>query len=90
MTSIRKEDIRPYREQILERIREKHIRKNPCYDGRLFLISTSYPGYWLEHLYDSIVWAKLFPEDRDVAISQMNLFLDNQREDGKAAKLHPR
>ena len=83
MSALTREKISPYREQILDRIREKHIRKNPCFDGRLILISTAYPGYWLEHMYDPIMWAKLFLEDKDIPISQFRLFLENQREDGK-------
>ncbi|MBQ4051043.1 MAG: hypothetical protein IJD13_05385 [Oscillospiraceae bacterium] len=82
-TSLKTEDIRPYREEILQRIREKHIRTGRGHDGRLFLISTAYPGYWLEHLYDSVAWAKLYPEDTDIAVSQARLFLENQREDGR-------
>ena len=81
--AIKKEEIRPYREQIINRIRQKHLRTVAGHDGRIFLISTAYPGYWLEHLYDSIVWATLFPEDKDVPVSQVRLFLENQREDGK-------
>lgn len=77
-----KEYVAPYREKILQKIRNDHILTNSGHDGRLFFITAIYPGYWLEHLYDSIVWAKLFPEDRDIAISQMRLFLGNQREDG--------
>ena len=80
---LNKEIIQPYREQIVNRIREKHFRQNECYNGRLFLISTTYPGYWLEHVFDSIVWAKLYPEDSDLASSQVRLFLKNQREDGR-------
>ena len=72
----------PYREQMLQNIRQEHIRTVPAHNGRLFLVSTAYPGYWMEHLYDPIVWAKLFPAEKDIAISQMRLFLGNQREDG--------
>ena len=83
LTSLTTEDIRDYREQMLDRIREHHIRRCPAHEGRLFLISDTYPGYWLEHLYDPIAWAKLFPGDTDIAVSQMHLFLENQREDGR-------
>jgi len=69
-------DIIPYRDLMLERIRTQHIRTNCAHEGRLFLISTAYPGYWLEHLYDPVVWAKLFPEDKDIAVSQLKLFLE--------------
>ena len=82
-TSLKKEAFLPYRDQLLQRIREKHFRVTDQHEGRLFLISTTYPGYWLEHLFDSIAWARLFPEDRDLPLSQMRLFLENQREDGK-------
>ena len=82
-TSLKKEEFLPYRDQMLQRIREKHFRVTDQHEGRLFLISTTYPGYWLEHLFDSIAWARLFPEDRDLPASQMRLFLENQREDGK-------
>lgn len=75
-------DVAAYREEILQRIKQKHIRTVSSHNGRLFLISNAYPGYWMEHLYDPIVWAKLFPEEKDIAISQMRLFLSNQREDG--------
>ena len=77
------ENLAIYKKQILDRIRNHHVRKNIDHDGRLFLISTTYPGYWLEHLYDPIAWAKLFPEEKDIAVSQMELFLKNQREDGR-------
>ena len=72
-----------YRKQIIHRIRSEHIRENPDHKGRLMLISTAYPGYWLEHLYDAIAWVKLFPEDLDLASSQVRLFLENQQEDGR-------
>lgn len=81
-TSLKAGEFNSYREQMLDRIRGHHIRSSSAHDGRLFLISTAYPGYWLEHLYDSVAWAKLYPEDTDIAISQAHLFLANQREDG--------
>ena len=82
-TYLKKENMIFYRDQIMQRIREKHFRVSDSHKGRLFLISTNYPGFWLEHLYDSIVWAKLHPEDVDLPVSQVRLFLENQREDGK-------
>ena len=53
-TSLKAEEFNSYREQMLDRIRGHHIRSSSAHDGRLFLISTAYPGYWLEHLYDSV------------------------------------
>lgn len=78
-----KESLAPYREQILDRIRSQHIRTFPGHEGRLFLISTQYPGYWLEHTFDALAWAQLYPEDVDIARSQIGLFLEHQREDGQ-------
>ena len=82
-TNLKKSDILPYRTQIIEWIRGKHIRTNSGHDGPVFLVSTTYPGYWLEHLYDPIAWAKLFPEDIPLAVSHMEMFFENQRDDGK-------
>lgn len=81
--TLNKDYFLPYRDQMLQRIREKHFRVSDRHEGRLFLISTAYPGFWLEHLFDSVVWARMFPEDKDLPVSQVRLFLENQREDGK-------
>lgn len=82
-THLNAEYLAPYRERMLEKIRNEHIQTNSAHNGRLFFISTAYPGYWLEHLYDSVVWGMLFPEQKDIAVSQAHLFLENQRDDGK-------
>ena len=75
--------IAPYRESVLAQIKENHIRRIPQHDGRLFLISTAYPGYWLEHTFDALAWARLYPEDADIAISQVRFFTEHQRQDGR-------
>jgi len=77
------EVLAPYRDQILQRIRRKHIRTPREHGGRLLLISDTYPGYWLEHLNDAVCWATLHPEDADIAASQVRLFLGNQKPDGR-------
>ena len=51
--------------------------------GALFLISNTYPGVWLEHVYDAVCWARLEPSMAYVARSQVRLFLENQKEDGQ-------
>ena len=77
------EMVAPYRKMVLERIRKEHLRRIPQHNGRLFLISTTYPGYWLEHTFDALAWAQLYPEDADIAASQVRFFMEHQREDGR-------
>ena len=55
--------------EVLERIENNHIG---CFEGMdtpLFLISTQYPGIWMEHLYDSVIYAKMFPERTEIAVN---------------------
>ena len=51
----------PPRERILERyeqakkrIEDFHIRTFPEQPGPIFLISTAYPGVWMEHAFDAV------------------------------------
>lgn len=70
-------------EQALRRIREFHIKSFPGQEGPLFLISTTYPGVWMEHVYDGVKYAELEPESGvQVAKNQTLLFIRNQKADG--------
>ena len=67
------------------RIREYHLRTIGKNEGPVFLISTAYPGVWLEHAFDGLCYASLFRDDREaqrVAQNQMLLFIRNQKPDG--------
>ena len=67
----------------LERIEEKHIG---CFEGDdipLFLISETYPGIWMEHLYDSVIYAKMYPSRIDIAVNTAKMFISNQKSDGQ-------
>ena len=47
--------------EVIEHIETKNIC---CFSGRekpLFLISETYPGVWMEHIYDGVFYAKLDP-----------------------------
>lgn len=69
--------------QIIDtRIKDKHISCFSETNKPLFMISDQYPGVWLEHVYDSILYAKLFPGNTDLAVNTIHLFLDHQQEDG--------
>lgn len=82
----------PPRERILERYEQAkkrivdfHIRTFAGQPGPILLISTTYPGVWLEHAFDAVCYARLNPNSAlamDVAKNQMLLFLRNQRADG--------
>ena len=68
---------------VLDRIKNIHIKHFPGFPEPVFLISNTYPGVWLEHVYDAISWAMFDPAGVDVARAQVNLFLSNQKEDGQ-------
>lgn len=67
----------------MERILKKHIGFFKGHDTELFLISDEYPGVWLEHTYDAIFFAKLEPAYTHIAKNVLQLFLDNQKENGQ-------
>ena len=49
-------------ESIKNRLETVHIGYFEGMDKPLFLISETYPGIWLEHVYDSVFYAKMNPE----------------------------
>jgi len=68
---------------IKDRIENLHICCFKGMDKPLFMISTTYPGVWLEHVYDSVFYAKMVPERIDLAVNTINLFLDLQTAEGQ-------
>ncbi len=81
------EQIREKYDLAVNRIESFHLRQIGDIPGPSFLISTAYPGVWMEHCFDGVCYAKLF-SDRDpnaaqVAMNQMLLFVRNRREDGR-------
>ena len=68
--------------QLIERLNNFNLfRLHP--DGKIVLrISQAYNGLWLEHAYDAVVFAELFPEKAFVSLNQINTFLEYQLEDG--------
>ena len=53
-------------------IKEKHIGKLNGADKDIFLIGEAYPGVWLEHVYDSVMYAKLFPARKQARLCGIN------------------
>lgn len=57
-----------------------------CFGGfekPLLKISSCYPGLWMEHIYDSVIYAKLDRDKLFLAENAINAFIDFQREDGQ-------
>lgn len=65
----------------------KNLTTFAGHDGSLLRISDTYSGVWLEHAYDPVVFASLYPEKKDVAISQARIFFENQKADGQLPAL---
>ncbi len=75
-------DIKKIYNDVINKIQSEHIKCINKMDNPLFLISTAYPGVWLEHVYDSLMYAKLF-NDNSIAVETINAFIDLQKEDGQ-------
>lgn len=69
--------------QIKSRIDGYHIRKFEGHEKELFLISDNYPGIWLEHVYDSLVFAMLDERGKALCENVIELFIKGQKEDGQ-------
>ena len=69
--------------EAIDKIKNEHIG---CFKGMeqpLFLISNQYPGLWLEHVYDSIMMARLESDHLYLAENAIHLFIDGQRDNGQ-------
>lgn len=66
----------------LERLKGVHLRPFAGSAGPVVYISDTYPGVWLEHVYDGLVWAQLTGE-YDVARNYIKLFIDRQTAEGQ-------
>lgn len=67
---------------VMQRLRSLHIKNIADSDGPVVYISDTYPGVWMEHVYDSLVWAELTGENQ-VPKAYVSLFLKHQKEDGQ-------
>ena len=64
-------------EFVKNKLINENIRSINNYKEKLIVISNRYNGIWLEHVYDSIIYARLF-NDYSIAINTINLFIDLQ------------
>lgn len=80
---VMREKIERYYSEIKTRIDNVHIACFKGMDKPLFLISDNYPGVWLEHLYDSILYSQMYPEKTEIAVNVIKAFLHYQKEDGQ-------
>jgi hypothetical protein len=71
---------------VLSRIKTSQIRSIRTAAGLsdpVFFIFDGYPGIWLEHVADAVFWARYDSSQVSVAIAQIDLFLQFQKEDGQ-------
>jgi len=69
--------------EAMDRIKNVHIACFKDMEKPLFLISEQYPGLWMEHVYDSVIWAHMEPSYLYAAENAINLFIDRQKENGQ-------
>ena len=77
------ERVRGICDTVRRRLLDVHVS---CFAGRaepLLLISTEYPGVWLEHVYDAVFLATLDRSRLYLAENTVNLFIENQKSDGQ-------
>lgn len=75
--------IKEYSALAEEKIKNVHIN---CFKGHtkpVLLISKTYPGIWLEHVYDSVLLCEMYPEYLFVAKNTVELFIENQKPNGQ-------
>ena len=69
--------------EIQHRLSSVHVGCFKGMDKPLFLISETYPGVWLEHVYDSVFYALHDRSKLFLAENTIDLFISNQKEDGQ-------
>ena len=82
-TQQEKLDIKKNYDEVLARLKDKHIGCFRGYSAPVFFISDTYPGIWLEHAYDALFFAKMEPEYLPVAKNTLMLFIDKQKDSGQ-------
>ena len=78
-----KEKIKSLHDIAVNKITTEHISVFKWLDKPLCLISKQYPGLWIEHVYDSVMLARLEPNYLHVAENAVNFFIDGQKENGQ-------
>jgi len=58
--------MRKQKQRILDRIYAHHLRLWGGSKGNVFFISDTYPGVWMEHLYDGVAWADYMYTEEDI------------------------
>ncbi len=69
--------------QIKTRLETNHEKVFPTMKSPLMLVSSQYSGFWLEHVYDVLVYSKLFPEKQELLKTTLLTFIENQTEEGQ-------
>lgn len=70
-------------DEVMQKIKNEHIVCFKDMDEPLFLISEQYPGLWMEHIYDSVLLARMDNKYINIAENAINLFIERQKENGQ-------
>lgn len=76
-------DIQKIAKIAADRIRTVHIGRFKRMSEPLLLISEQYPGLWMEHVYDSVLYASMESKNVYLAENAVNAFMDRQSEEGQ-------
>ena len=69
--------------QIKTKLEVDHEHVFPTMEKPLMLVSSQYSGFWLEHVYDVLFYAKMFPKKQELLKTTLLTFIENQTEEGQ-------
>lgn len=69
--------------QIINRLDNVNVCTFPNLTLPVLKISAWYPGIWMEHLYDSVIYAKMDQTKLFLAENMVNTFIEHQKKDGQ-------
>lgn len=82
-TDLQTAKIKEYYNLALDTLKTKNIRKFKNCDTPIMCVSGTYPGIYLEHLYDSVLFATLEDEYIPLAKDAVDLFIKHQTNSGQ-------
>lgn len=67
-----------------EQIGKKHIGHINGSEKAVFQVGEAYPGVWLEHVFDAVLYASMFPESgKEIARNTVDFFITRQSSEGQ-------
>ena len=81
------ENVKEIVKTIEKRLNGIHIGVMDGESEPVLLISADYPGVWLEHVYDSLMYARLYEGNEHIAENTVRLFIKHQTPEGQLPAL---